>query len=165
MTFSVCFQLAFFTQPYNWFIFIVGASIMVQVPFSRFGSRVQFPSCSNHGFLFSFPQLTSPGVDWPIGISCFSVRPRKLALDLNGSRVGRCDLGFASSHISNKVKGWLDLYEQGSNHKEEEGKAEESADRIQILGPSHLWCLLLLQFIWAIYASFYPTWFVWSFCY
>ena len=66
-------------------------------------------------------------------------------------------MGFASSHVSNKVKGARELHEQGNNQNEAESKDGERTDRSQVLGPSHLRGCLLLQFIWAVHVSFNPT--------
>lgn len=162
---SLCLQLALSPNLMLGCVFTVGASTMTQVPFSKFGRRAQYPYWSASGILHFFPQLTSLGLEWPIGIRCFNLRPGKWAQYPYGGKAGRCDLGFAISHVSKKVKGGCDRCEQGSNQNEAERKDGESTDRTQVLGPSHLWGCLLLQFIWAVHASFYPTWFVLSFCY
>ena len=150
--FWVCLQLTLSSNFVIDCVFTVGASIMTQVPFWSFRRRVRSPSWSHSAILLSFFQLMSPGLEWPIGIRCLNL----IQCPYSG-KAGRCGLGFASSHVSNKVKGACELHEQGNNQNEAESKDGERTDRSHVLGPSHLRGCLLLQFIWAVHV--FSTWF------
>lgn len=84
---------------------------------------------------------------------------------IGASVVEDVTLEFSISHNSNKVGGWRDLNKHYSNQKKAASKDGESSDSPQALGSNHLqFCLLLLQFVWAIDASYYATKFVLGFC-
>ena len=125
--FWVCLQLTLSSSFVIDWVFTVGASIMTQVPFWSFRRRAQYPSWSRSAILFSFLQLMSPGLEWPIGIRCFNL----IQCPYSVAKQGDVAWDLLAAMFLTKWKGHVNCMNRGTIRMKQRAKMERGLTEVK----------------------------------